>query len=291
MHSSAPIDAPLCLPPRPLTGRPIARLPKGTVDTHFHVFKADAPLNTPRSYTPQVRTLADWRAYAQAVGIARGVLVQPSVYGFDNAVLLEALATDPANLRGVAVLRADTSLNELRRLDRLGVRGVRINTRNKGGLAFETIGDFVASLAPLGWSLQFQVQPDQLADLVTLAPTLGLPLVIDHLGFIPLDTAETAGHVANLQRLLDGPNAYVKLSAPYRLVAGTDYSAFAQIVGTLVKTHPQRLLWGSDWPHTELWAGMPDDAELIDAMHAWLDTDAIRQQVFVANSQSLFFGR
>ena len=287
----ADADALLCLSPLPLQRRPFALLPQGTVDTHFHVFKPGAPLNTPRSYTPQVRTLTDWRAYAQAVGIARGMLVQPSVYGFDNSVLLEALATDPANLRGIVVLPAETSLNELRRLDRLGVCGVRINTRNKGGLAFETISDFAASLAPLGWSLQFQVKPEQLANIVSLAPTLGLPLVIDHLGFIPLGTAETAGHVATLQRLLDCPEAYVKLSAPYRLVTGTDYSAFGQIVSTLVKTHPHRLLWGSDWPHTELWANMPDDADLIDAMAVWLSDDATRQQVFVANSQSLFFGR
>ena len=284
-------DAPLCLPQLAMKRLPLALLPEGTVDTHFHVFKSGAPLNTPRSYTPHIRTLADWRAYAQTVGIARGVLVQPSVYGFDNSVLLEALATDPSHLRGIVVLPAETSLNELRRLDRLGVCGVRINTRNKGGLAFETISDFAASLAPLGWSLQFQVKPEQLANIVSLAPTLGLPLVIDHLGFIPLGTTETAGHVATLQRLLDGPEAYVKLSAPYRLVTGTDYSAFGQIVSTLVKTHPHRLLWGSDWPHTELWANMPDDTDLIDAMAVWLSDDATRQQVFVANSQSLFFGR
>ena len=287
----AETDAPLCLPPLPLQRQPLTLLPEGAVDAHFHVFKADAPLNTPRSYTPQVRTLADWRTYAEAVGITRGVLIQPSVYGFDNSVLLEALATDPANLRGIAVLPADTSLNALRRLDRLGVRGVRINTRNKGGLAFETISDFAASLAPLGWSLQFQVKPEQLSNIVSLAPTLGLPLVIDHLGFIPLGTDDTTGHVATLQRLLDAPNTYVKLSAPYRLVTGHDYSAFAQIASDLVKTHPDRLLWGSDWPHTELWADMPDDAELINDMNVWLGSDALRQQVYVANSQSLFFSR
>jgi predicted TIM-barrel fold metal-dependent hydrolase len=284
-------DAPLCLPPRAMAHRPLVRLPEGTVDTHFHVFKPAAPLNTPRSYTPQMLTLADWRAYAEAVGIARGVLVQPSVYGFDNSALLEALATDPVNLRGIAVLPADTSLNALRRLDRLSVRGVRINTRNKGGLAFETISDFAASLAPLGWSLQFQVKPEQLSNIASLAPTLGLPLVIDHLGFIPLGRAETAGHLATLQRLLDAPNVYVKLSAPYRLTTGTDHSAFVQIVADLAKTHPDRLLWGSDWPHTELWADMPDDAELINDMNAWLGSDALRQQVFVANSHSLFFSR
>jgi predicted TIM-barrel fold metal-dependent hydrolase len=327
-------EAPLCLPPLPLSRRP-TRLPVGTVDTHFHVFKSGAPLNTPRSYTPQIQTLHDWQHLASATGIACGVLVQPSVYGFDNSVLLDALATDPANLRGVVVLPPDTSGEELRRLDTSGVRGVRINTRNKGGLPFEAVGSFAAPLADLGWTLQFQVRPEQLPVITDLAPTLGAPVVIDHLGFIPLGTPETETHVANLQRLLDTGRAYVKLSAPYRLasaapphpqslpingrealtagtvsqsspsplwggikggggpsalnsISGTN-TAFAEIAARLAQSHPSRLLWATDWPHTELWANVPDDADLIDAAFGWLSTDATRKAVFVDNPQSLFF--
>ncbi|UJW85367.1 amidohydrolase family protein [Devosia sp. SL43] len=282
----ADAEAPLCLPPLPLTRQPAVPLPAGTVDTHFHVFKHGAPLNTPRSYTPQVLTLTDWRQIASATGIARGVLVQPSVYGFDNSVLLEALATDPANLRGVVVLPQEISLGELRQLDRLGVRGVRINTRNKGGLPFDAVADFAAPLADLGWTLQFQVRPEQLPAITDLAPTLGAPVVLDHLGFIPLGAPDTETRVTNLQRLLDTGRAYVKLSAPYRL---GDPTAFAQIATRLVQSHPTRLLWATDWPHTELWADMPDDADLIDAAFGWFNSDAVRQTVFVDNPQSLFF--
>jgi predicted TIM-barrel fold metal-dependent hydrolase len=280
-------EAPLCLPPLPLTRPPTKRLPAGTIDTHFHVFKRGAVLNTPRSYTPQILTLLDWQHLAPKLGIARGVLVQPSVYGFDNSVLLEALATDPTNLRGVVVLPQETSLGELHQLDRLGVRGVRINTRNKGGLPFEAVADFAAPLAELGWTLQFQVKPEQLPVIADMAPTLGAPIVIDHLGFIPLGTPETEAHVAHLQRLLDTGSAYVKLSAPYRL--GADTAAFARIAARLVQSHPNRLLWGTDWPHTELWADAPDDADLVDAALGWLTTDAVRQAVFVDNPKSLFF--
>ena len=283
------VEAPLCLPPGALTRLPATRLPSGTVDTHFHVFKSGAPLNTPRSYTPQALTLADWQQLAGSLGIDRGVLVQPSVYGFDNSVLLDALAADPAHLRGIVVLPPETPLDELKRLDHLGARGVRINTRNKGGLPFDAVADFAAPLATLGWTLQFQVRPEQLPFIIGLAPSLGTPVVIDHLGFIPLGVPETEDHVANLQRLLDTGRAYVKLSAPYRLTAGTDHSAFAQIAARLVHSHPQRLLWATDWPHTELWADMPDDADLIDGALGWLSTYAIRQTVFVDNPQSLFF--
>lgn len=282
-------EAPLCLPPRALTRLPATRLPFSTVDTHFHVFKPGAPLNSPRSYTPQTLTLTDWQHLAAASGIDCGVLVQPSVYGFDNSVLLEALAAAPRHLRGVVVLPPETPLDELKRLDLLGVRGVRINTRNKGGLPFSTVADFAKPLAALGWTLQFQVRPGQLPVIAALAPTLGAPVVIDHLGFIPLGTPETEDHVADLQRLLDTGHAYVKLSAPYRLTTGADHSAFAQIAARLVQSHPQRLLWATDWPHTELWADMPDDADLIDEALGWLNIDAVRQAVLVDNPQSLFF--
>jgi predicted TIM-barrel fold metal-dependent hydrolase len=99
----------LCLPPLPLTRLPKTTLPTGTVDCHFHVFRPGAPLNSPRSYDPRMLTLADWQDYARQVGIGAGVLVQPSVYGFDNSVLLAALAADPEHLRGIVVLPTDTS--------------------------------------------------------------------------------------------------------------------------------------------------------------------------------------
>ena len=102
---------------------------------------------------------------------------------------------------------------------------------------------------------------------------------VDHIGVLR--------HLTSLQRLLDTGRAYVKLSAPYRL--GNDLTDFEVIAARLAQSHPQRLLWGTDWPHTELWADVPDDADLVDAAMAWLPTDAIRQAVFVDNPQSLFF--
>lgn len=282
-------EARQCLAPRPVRRPPAQRVPIGTVDTHFHVFKPGAPLASPRSYTPQLLTLADWQQLGQLLGIERGVLVQPSVYGFDNSVLLDALASDPDHLRGIVVLPPTTPMDELRRLDALGVRGVRINTRNKGGLPLDAVADFAASLGTLGWTLQFQVNPEHLPSIASLAPTLGCPIVIDHLGFIPLNTAQTEGHLDNLRQLLDSGGTYVKLSAPYRLGSSTDRSAFARIADSLVRSHPDRLLWGTDWPHTELWSDMPDDVDLIDETLAWLANDGIRQTVFVDTPRSLFF--
>jgi len=283
-------DAPLCLPPRPLNRAPRA-LPDGAVDTHFHVFADGVPLASPRSYTPHMRTLADWQAYAAAVNIAQGVLVQPSVYGFDNSVLLDALAADRANLRGIVVLHPETDKAEFQRLDRLGVRGVRVNTRNKGGLPFSAIAALSARIADLGWMLQFQVRPAQLEALAALLPAIACPVVLDHLGFLDLDAADAGAQLAKIQQLLDAPDCYAKLSAPYRLTHAAGYSAFADAARQLLASHPERLLWGSDWPHTELFDQMPDDAELIELTHDWLGDEGVAHQVLVTNAQTLFFSR
>ena len=284
-------DAALCLPPRPLSRLPRQRLPVGTVDTHFHVFEAGAPLNIPRSYTPQLLTLADWLGFADAVGVARGILVQPSVYGFDNSVLLRALAAAPGRLRGIVVIDPALPETELLRLDRLGIRGVRINTRNKGGLPLAAVEALAKRLAPLGWSLQFQVLPQQLREIGAELRLLPTPVVIDHLGFLPVDSGDTAGFVRDLQQLLDGGNCYAKLSAPYRLTKSPEFEGFGAIAATLLGSHPERLLWGSDWPHTELWSNVPDDAELIDRMSDWLGGETTRRQVFVTSANDLFFSR
>lgn len=284
-------QAPLCLPLKPLVRPPRTQLPDGTVDTHFHVFRPGASLASPRSYTPQVRTLADWQAYAAAVNVARGVLVQPSVYGFDNSVLLEALAADSSHLRGIVVLHPETSKAEFQRLDRLGVRGIRVNTRNKGGLPFTSIAALSAHIADLGWMLQFQVRPEQLQEIGALLPALACPVVLDHLGFLDLDAADADRHVGRIQRLLDAPDCYVKLSAPYRLTHTARYAAFGEAARQLLASHPERLLWGSDWPHTELFDQMPDDAELIELTHDWLGTGSVARQVLVTSAETLFFAR
>ncbi|MDR6666108.1 amidohydrolase family protein [Rhizobium sp. 1399] len=284
-------QAPLCLPRLPLTRAPATPLPQGTIDTHFHVFRSDAPLNTPRSYTPDIATTADWIAFANRLGISRGIVVQPSVYGLDNQVLVEALAAFPDRLRGIVVIDPETDPTEIARLDRLGVRGVRINTRNKGGLPLIAAETLAADIRDFGWSLQLQISPDQIDDLAGRLPHLGVRFVIDHLGFIPLADGAWRQHLPALQRLADNPGGYIKLTAPYRLTRERGYAGFAEVVRALAASHPDKLLWGSDWPHTELWSDMPDDAELIDGMQDAIGNPELARKIFIENAETLFFGR
>lgn len=284
MSVAQPADAPLCLPPRTMSRWPLNPLPAGAIDCHFHVFAQDAPLAPVRSYTPRLATLADWMEFARSARIERGVLVQPSVYGFDNSVLLTALKARPDRLRGIVVLESTVSDTELERLNGQGVRGIRINTRNLGGLSFETTQEFARRIGSLGWVLQFQMRPEQLTALTEVASSLNVPLVLDHFGFA--DPARGTEAITDLQRLLDTGRSYVKLSAPYRIggMAGVD-----AIAAALVRSHPERLLWGSDWPHTELFDEVPHDADLIDQTQSWLPDDTVRQRIFIDTPMSLFF--
>lgn len=279
-------EAPLCLPPRPLTAPLPVQLPAGTVDTHVHVFKAGAPLATPRSYTPQILTIEDFWPYAKAVGIARGVLVQPSVYGTDNDVLLDALARHPEQLRGIAVVRPDSTVEALRRLDALGVRGLRINLRNKAGIGLDALAELAPKIRDLDWHVQFQVGPDAIATVAALAERHEVVGVIDHLAFMAPDAA--GADLAALQRALDGGRIRVKISAPYRLRDTTDHAGYRAVVAALAASHADKLLWASDWPHTELFDTMPGDDDIVALSLSALPPHA-HQRVFVQNPQQLYW--
>ena len=278
-------DAPLCLPPRPMSA-PMRKLPAGTVDTHFHVFNANAPLNTPRSYTPRMVTLDDWVAYADMAGVARGVLVQPSVYGLDNRVLVTALTGNADRLRGVVVIPPDTSTTELERLDRLGVRAVRINLRNKAGIGLDALDDLAPRIRKLGWHVQFQVGPEAVTTVAELAQRYEINGVIDHLAFMPL--APVGPALQDMLRALDSGRIHVKISAPYRMRDTANNDGYHSVVAALAASHADRLLWASDWPHTELFDTMVDDATLL-ALSLDALPSAAHDMVFVNNAAPLYW--
>lgn len=280
------LEAPLCLPPQPLRNPKQLRLPAGSCDTHFHVFAPDAPLATPRSYTPRIETISGWLALAESFGIARGVLVQPSVYGLDNRVLLDALAEAPDRLRGIVVIAPDTSDAELDRLDRAGIRGVRFNLRNKSGIGFDALEALAPRLRQRGWHAQFQVGPEAIAVVGALAERHGLTGVIDHLAFMPLDPPGAA--LDDLVRVLQGGRVYAKISAPYRLRDTHEHSGYRKALSILAASAANRLLWATDWPHTELFAQVPEDDDLVA-----LSLDALPPEthaaIFADNARTLYF--
>ncbi len=280
----------VCLAPRPPQRRPATPLPAGACDCHFHVFAEGAPLATPRNYTPQMLTLEDWLRLSGFFGIERGVLVQPSVYGADNSVQLAALRAMPERLRAVVVPSPAITDGDLRQMHDVGVRGIRFNTFNLGGLSLDMVGPLARRIAPLGWHLQFHARSSELDRIAELTAGLPVPIVFDHFGLLPMgeEDARESGLVA-LLRLLEGGRCYVKISATYRIGGTAQRAAIAQVAKRLVAARPDRVLWGSDWPHVDLWDEMPDTTDLIDEALSWLADDATRKRVFASNPAELYW--
>lgn len=276
------LAAPLCLPPRPMRNSSDLRLPQGTCDTHFHVFAPGFPLAEPRSYTPQMETILGWQTMADSFGIDGGVLVQPSVYGLDNNVLLATLDAHPDRLRGIVVIPGTTPTSEIARFDQLGVRGVRINLRNKSGIGLDALADLASRIKPFGWHVQFQVGPQAIGSIAELCQRFEINGVIDHLAFMPLDPQGPA--VADIQRALESGRVWTKISAPYRL-KGDGYAA---VIRTLARNHGNRLLWGSDWPHTELFHDVPEEDDLVAQSLAAVPAEN-HVSVFTENAKTLYW--
>jgi predicted TIM-barrel fold metal-dependent hydrolase len=292
VNDTEPDAAPDCAPPQRMPRAPRARLPACACDCHFHVFgdRDRYPLDPRRNYTPHVATLADHRAMMASCGIERAVLVQPSVYGTDNTCLLDALhdaAEEGAAYRGIVVPDVAASDDELLAMDALGVRGIRLNVVNPQMLAVDDAVALCARMRSRDWHLQVHLMlaGDGATTLAQLADRVDVPIVVDHFG----RPAAGAALPRLLLDLVASGRVWVKLSAAYRIAArpGAAQADIRPLVDSLVAANPARLLWGSDWPHTELKA-TPHDADLVDLLVATLPDAATLRRVCVDNPASLY---
>jgi predicted TIM-barrel fold metal-dependent hydrolase len=227
-----------------------AAAPPGGWDAHVHVFEAAAPARTGH-YQPETRTLAEIEAIGARHGIGRLVLVQPSVYGTDNGVLLRALREHPGRHRGVAVVDESVAEGELDALHEAGVRGVRFNRVSPVGNADGALQALAPRLRERGWHVQWYVRPEQLPGLVGLQRSTGLTFVFDHLAGVALDTPGAGLHWDALAELGAG-GAWLKLSGWYRLGSHAPYADMVPRIARASAPFGDRLVWGSDWPHTSL---------------------------------------
>lgn len=275
------------------TSRPVRKLPPLACDSHMHIFDARFAPSPHWPRTPPHADVAMYRQLQQRLGTTRAVVVTPSTYGTDNACTLDALERLGDVARGVAVVAHDVADVELDRLAAHRVCGVRVNfvsPQSWGETTDRMLAALAQRVARLGWHVQVFVQPEQL---VALAPVLGalpVPLVVDHLGRIdPAEGAAGAAHAA-LRRLLDGGNTWVKLSGAYMRssVHGPSYADTLPLGRDLVRAAPERLVWGSDWPHTTEAPGSVNDADLVDLLQAWSGTDEAMDRILVDNPARLY---
>jgi 2-pyrone-4,6-dicarboxylate lactonase len=288
-------SAPSCAPHDPHPHPPRVAFPPLSCDTHAHVCGPAEryPYWSERIYTPPDALPGDFRHMLDIVGCERAVLVQPSVYDVDNRAMLDALAADPQRLRGVAVVPFDVDTAQIERLHAAGVRGVRCNIvdlkTGKGQLPLDALKKLANTVKPFGWHVEFLMHVNEFPDLDRQFAGFPVPVVFGHLGYAPtsVGTAD-AGFQALLRLARDGA-AWVKLTGPYRLTASAmpypDTDAFAQ---ALVEAAPQRLIWGSDWPHVIVKTGMPNDGDLADLLIHWVPDAATRHRVLVDNPAQLY---
>lgn len=283
---------PECAPAQPIRRAPLSRLPAGAVDCHFHVFgpEAEFPYTPGRSYTPPDASIAQYELLADTLGFSRAVIVQPSVYGLDNSRTLSFLQRSRIPARAVLVLDPNVSETELAELHQLGVRGVRINLVFAAGLAMAMAADLADKIRDLGWHLQFLADVSQIEDLWGLVRRLDVPVVFDHLGHVPAEKGVAdKGFQALLSLVRDG-DAWVKLTGAYRVTATktTPYEDVRPFVDALIDASPKQLVSGTDWPHPSIPVPMPNDADLVDMLGAWLQDEQLRRQIFVTNPERLY---
>ncbi len=288
-------QAPVCAAPDPKPRAPRIALPPRSCDCHAHICgPASRHRYAPdRIYTPPDALLPAYLGMLGALGVERAVIVQPSVYGTDNAALLEAMAECGAPCRGVAAIDESVSDDELERLDRAGVRGIRFNLVDVvdpgGAIPLARLTPLAERVKPLGWHVELLIHVDRFPDLDTLFADFPVDIALGHMGYMrPGRGIGEAGFRA-LLRLIGGGRCWVKLSGPYRISAGDlPYGDVAAVARALIDAAPERVLWGTDWPHVMVTKPMPNDGDLCDLLADWAPDPAVRKRVLVDNPATLY---
>lgn len=268
-------------------------LPPGACDCHIHVYDARVPAVAGAQLNPPDASMADYRGVQQRMGTQRAVLVTPSTYGADNRPMLAGLAELGEQGRGVAVISGQESMDELQKLHACGVRGVRINLSLSTLHQVSDIAPVARRIAPLGWHLQLLMPLDLLSTLDSQLRDLPVDLVFDHFGRVmPEQCGQHPAHQLLLD-LLRSRRAWVKLSGGY-LVSPSSRSDDPQLLPlarSFIEAAPDRMVWGSDWPHATASAGrhpMPDDAAQVDALAHWAGDADLLRQILVSNPEQLY---
>lgn len=275
-----------------------AKPPAGAWDCHCHVFGPAArfPYAPVRSYTPEDAPLEAYLALLDRLGLAHGVLVQPSAYDRDNRAMLDALSLAPQRLRGVAVGGAELTASTLRAWHAVGVRGLRANEfRRDGkpyyqnGVRLAEIEPFYSQMAELGWHLQLWLDTRDLPELLPLLARVPVPVVVDHMGRMDhRHGVDHPGFQALARGVAEG-RLWAKLSGTYRLGASApDYLEARPFHEALVAANPRQLVWGTDWPHPRPEGPVPDAAHLLELFLDWTPDPALRQAILVDNPSRLY---
>jgi 2-pyrone-4,6-dicarboxylate lactonase len=287
-------NIPTCKAPDPDTRTPRFKAPANACDAHCHIFGPAQryPYAPDRTYTPPDAPLSRFKELQATLGLSRAVLVNASCHGRDNSVIVDAIAQSHGKYRGVA--NADESFTEaqFRRLHTQGFRGVRFNfVKHLGGVPdMDELRSVLARIAPLGWHVDLHFDAGDLLQFDPLLGSLPVPFIIDHMGRVPTAQGLEQPPFKQLLKLLrTNERCWVKISGSERIASlgppFTDAVPFAQ---ALIAAAPERILWGTDWPHPNISRHMPNDGDLLDLIPLMLPDRALQQQVLVDNPHRLY---
>lgn len=277
-------------------------VPAGAVDAHCHVFgpAAEFPYHPKRKYTPCDAPKAKLFALRDHLGFSRNVIVQASCHGTDNAALLDALKAAGDLARGVAVVKPDISDAELAAMHQVGVRAVRFNfvKRLVDSTPRSTFLNIATKVKKLGWHIVVYFEAPDLADLIPFLTELDTTIVVDHMG--RPDVTKGVDH-ADFQQFINlmknNPKIWTKVTCPERLTAQLpqngklpDYSDVIPFGKLLVEKFPDRVLWGTDWPHPNMKSHVPDDGQLVDVIPQIAPTTELQQKLLIDNPLKLYWG-
>lgn len=289
-------SAPLCAGPDFNPRPPKFKMPAQACDTHAHVMGPAAryDYSPARVYTPPDCLPAQYRHLLDTLGVERAVLIQPSVYGSDNAAMLDAMKADPQRMRGVAVVDPSISDGELRAMDAVGIRGLRVNIvdvkdRKPGTLPLDVLRPLAARIKPMGWHIEFLMHANEFPDLDKTFADFPVPIVLGHLGYMKgCPGTDNPGFQA-LLRLMQAGKAWVKLTGPYRISAqDLPHADTIPYAHALLKANAAQVIWGTDWPHVMHKGRIPNDGDLTNLLLDWVPDEKQREQVLVNNPARLY---
>ena len=267
---------------------PALKAPSGACDCHMHIYDGDRfPPSRPESRMQSGARAEDYRLFQRRIGTSRVVVVQPAAYGTANEVTLDAVAQLGPQARGIAVVQPTVTDAEFKRMADGGIRGIRFTQFDPKTAAttLDMIEPLAKRVAPLGWHVQIHLRADQIVDAADMLRRLPGTVVFDHLGRLANGVADPA--FAVIRRMLDKGNTWMKLSGAYMFDAAPHYAKAAPIAQAYIAAAPERMVWGSDWPHpTE--NEKPDDAVLFDLLSDWAPDATMQQRILVDNPAKLY---
>jgi len=271
------------------TEAPRLLVPRDACDCHMHIYDSRFPVAATATLRPPDAYPSDYRRLQKRIGTMRNVIVQPSTYGTDNRCTLDALDQMSSIARAVAVVDTTVSDQELKRMDALGVRGIRFNLVQAGATTIEMVEPLSKRVNELGWHVQIHMLGTQIVQIEDLLQRLPSPIVFDHMGRIPQPAGTVHPAFRVIRKLLDKGKTWVKLSGAYQdsKVGPPTYADVNELAQAYVQAAPERMLWATDWPHPTQKV-KPDDAVLLDLLIAWTPDEPTRRQILVDNPEALY---